>query len=279
MKQKLLNTLIVITVSSSFLFADTINKKNGEELSGKILRITDKTIEFDPDGEIPFDIVTISEIENIVYSNGQKIYFSDNHSSNSIRIDGINKHDGFFLRFLIGGGYIQSSAESDNNDYELSGQSQLYDFALGYAVVDNIILFTNMRLEAAMNFNAEKNGTNLDDSTSNESISFYDFGIGLSYYLLSTNFYFSGGFSVNSVTYSNIISDTNGKREGDVYSFSGIGLNLSAGYEWWVSDNWGLGIAIYYHQSSSKSLESYPYNESFDFKNRTFGIAFSATYN
>ena len=58
----------------------------------------------------------------------------------------------------------------------------------------------------------------------------------------------------------------------------GIGINLAIGKEWWVSDNWGLGVAA---QLSSTVLpdKNLRTGEELNLTTHSVGILFSATFN
>jgi hypothetical protein len=59
---------------------------------------------------------------------------------------------------------------------------------------------------------------------------------------------------------------------------TGFGFDFDIGKEWWVSDNWGLGLAGRFSlvggttKSDNTDIES-------DFGMAAFSLAFSATYN
>lgn len=59
---------------------------------------------------------------------------------------------------------------------------------------------------------------------------------------------------------------------------NGIGINLAIGKEWWVSDNWGLGVAA---QLSSTVLpdKNLRTGEELNLTTHSVGILFSATFN
>jgi hypothetical protein len=67
-------------------------------------------------------------------------------------------------------------------------------------------------------------------------------GAGINYYLMPINIYFGGaiGFSTITSTWDR------GGNLGDAHQDSdvGFGIDLDAGKEWWVSNNWGLGVAL-----------------------------------
>jgi hypothetical protein len=55
----------------------------------------------------------------------------------------------------------------------------------------------------------------------------------------------------------------------------GGGISLMIGKEWWVSDNWGLGIAGQLFGGSAKDKD----DEDLQFDTFSVNLCFSATYN
>jgi hypothetical protein len=54
----------------------------------------------------------------------------------------------------------------------------------------------------------------------------------------------------------------------------GLGIDVMVGKEWWVSDEWGLGIAGAFRHSSMKDQHDGP-----TWTSDSFNVAFSATFN
>ena len=63
---------------------------------------------------------------------------------------------------------------------------------------------------------------------------------------------------------------------------SGWGFSLSLGKEWWVSENWGLGLAgfVYHSRTTGEdiSFDYETYQRPYTVDNTVIGIMFSATY-
>ena len=78
---------------------------------------------------------------------------------------------------------------------------------------------------------------------------------------------------------STITIEVDGEKiESDI----GFGFKALAGKEWWVGDDWGLGIAVF-GSYSSMDVNSVDGQEVTDvipsISNTAFGILFSITYN
>lgn len=78
--------------SVSALMADQIYLKDAEIRKGKIIRITDNNLEFDPEGDRPFDVVDKKNVIRIVYDNGAVTIF---------KIDTLYKVDGTIIKGSI----------------------------------------------------------------------------------------------------------------------------------------------------------------------------------
>ena len=107
----------------------------------------------------------------------------------------------------------------------------------------------------------------------NTSLSFPFFGIGLTYYFMPVNLYLTGavGFS-----YAQVEVDGVDRGSSDV----GFGLNVDLGKEWWVSDNWGLGIAgrLWFSEVPDEAGVPGVAVTDVDLSFRALAILFSATY-
>ena len=95
------------------------------------------------------------------------------------------------------------------------------------------------------------------------------FGPALTYYFMPANIYLTLALGMSWLT-----EDTNqaDARDTDV----GFGSNLDIGKEWWVSDNWGLGIAARFwftHLTDTVGGDDFTYDL------LGFAVFFSATYN
>lgn len=64
---------LFIFLSISYTFADEIRLKDGTVIKGKILRVTPKYIEYDPEGARAFDMLPRDQIAVIIYKDGTVI--------------------------------------------------------------------------------------------------------------------------------------------------------------------------------------------------------------
>jgi hypothetical protein len=83
MKKRAILMISIVMVCCGILRADTIFLKNGQTFSGKILRVTDANVEYDPDGPIPFDFVERENVLKLVYSNGRVVKMPSEKNSSA----------------------------------------------------------------------------------------------------------------------------------------------------------------------------------------------------
>lgn len=71
MKQYLITAISLLLIFFSHnLAADQIHLKDGSVINGKIIQVTPKTIEFDPEGSRPFDVLVRDQVIMIKYDDG-----------------------------------------------------------------------------------------------------------------------------------------------------------------------------------------------------------------
>jgi len=164
--------------------------------------------------------------------------------------DGFHQHDGFFLRMGLGVGmgglFVRrddpdgwlgvGSLPRDAEDWRSAwvGQQSL---SVGGCVVDNLAIYLDVR--GAVDIVIPEP----DDPQ--RSTGFV--GIGLSYYFMPANLYLSGSVGPGSTVriYYRDWYDEHRDRSHDnsAYEYyNGVGASLSLGKEWWVHDNWGVGM-------------------------------------
>jgi len=175
-------------------------------------------------------------------------------------------HDGFFLRLAPGIGWKDTSSDAGGNSLKMTGVSGLFNFAIGGAVSQDLILHLDLSGVNSSDPTVKRNGTDVSSNYSSSSTSLV--GIGMTYYFPS-NFYLTGAAGMAGAS-----TKSNGST---VRTDTGYGADVMVGKEWWVSDNWGLGIAGQFLYTNCPSKTSVPGRP--DVKSTSFGLLFSATYN
>jgi hypothetical protein len=185
---------------------------------------------------------------------------------------GYHRHDGLYLRLLLGIGSLSFSESPVYTDgtgrLSASGPAGFFAFHLGFSLTDNVILYGALNGYSASNPDYSLNGDSLTATLSN-TLGVSSYGGGLALYLDSLNAYISADLGTATTRITVGRTTTSSK--------SGIGVNLQIGKEWWVSKNWGLGAALFYHYSSMDADVTGSVIPRIT--NNVIGVAFSATYN
>jgi hypothetical protein len=189
---------------------------------------------------------------------------------------GYHQHDGFYLRLTVGGGYLHTSVKFQTSPEQgasltLSGYGPVMNLALGGVVARNLIVFCQYSSSSAISPRKEQVG-DVDRIENNREVKFLNFGPGVAYYFDSLELYLSGAVTL---AWMNQDSGSTGKiRESDRITDKGLGTSLMVGKEWWVSRNWGLGMASMFQMASMKSnkIDAHWFTTS-------LSLLFSATFN
>lgn len=175
------------------------------------------------------------------------------------------EHKGLLLRVTSGYGFGSLSA-SDAGVREGSLVVGL-GVDVGGAVIENLIV--RGRLRGAVSYYRD------NPFGTNTLYSFGTAGAGIDYYFMPINIYLGGTVSVAGISRAD---EDNVNR-----SKAGIGFDLDAGKEWWISRTWGIGIALratYMDVAPANLLKAAGIRPS-DSRLRSLhvGLQFSATFN
>ena len=179
---------------------------------------------------------------------------------------GYHEHDGFYMRLLLGVGYLHSSASYQGDSMAVSGVGVTMGAAFGGALTPNLIIYGEFVGTIVSDPTLEYNGQS--GTASGLTASMMGFGPGIAYYI-DPNLYFSGTLLFTRLSFS----DSNSNE--DVASTDlGFGAGFTVGKEWWISRDWGIGLAGQFMVASMKDK---------DVDTRWTGLSgsllFSATYN
>ncbi len=173
-------------------------------------------------------------------------------------------HDGFYLRLNMGGGYTSMSTEVSGAKLKVSGSGGGIGVALGGVVAGNLVVFGELFDNIVSNPTVTLDGVSVN--TKDTSAGVVGVGPGAAYYL-PMNMFVSG-----TLAFSRLVLDTGSAT---YRSNTGIGFSVKVGKEWWVSNNWGLGLCGQFYAGTMK--ESSGGNPTWT--TSAFAILFSATYN
>lgn len=161
---------------------------------------------------------------------------------------GAHRHDGFFLRLAVGAGIGGLHSDGDD-DWGGGGH---FSFDIGASPIDNFVLhFRTAQHAFALN----------EASRPWDFATVSAWGIGGTWYFMPQNIYLTGSLGFAALN----LLDVDGRDVSD--GDGGFGCGLDVGKEWWVSDNWGLGIAGRLHYVSVEPCSS-----------TGLGVLFSASY-
>jgi hypothetical protein len=182
---------------------------------------------------------------------------------------GAHQHDGFYMRLDAGVGGLSASENVGGSTYTYSGLSTHLGAAFGGVVAPNLVIYGEFIFATVSNASLSEGG--VTQSYSGTNLDVFGFGPGIAYYFEPINLYLSGTLTFTQVSFSDTYY---GYSQGDT-NF-GLGVSLMLGKEWWVSRDWGIGIAGQFHLASmGDSVAGY----NTDLRVASFAALFSATYN
>lgn len=157
---------------------------------------------------------------------------------------GTHEHDGFFFRATLGFGGASATGDYDGTSLDVKGGGVLLSLAFGKVVREDLALYGEIQ-----GMSVSEPDVNVDDEGLDNvrDTSFSSIGLGGSYYFMPLNAFVGGtlGLGTASVTLKPAMGSSSGSDELGGTTGTGIALGVHAGKEWWVSDNWGIGVAAY----------------------------------
>jgi len=181
--------------------------------------------------------------------------------------DHFHRHQGMFMRLDAGGGYLKASTTLSGSDASLAGPAGSFGFSLGTNVIEDLSLFGHLGMSIVTNPKVTMSGSS--STGGDNSVNFVALGGGASYYFMPYNFYVSGMVMMTRLT-----ATLNGT---DASTNAGIGAKVAIGKEWWVGDQWGIGVAGQFSFGSNPDQGSGSNVPTWT--TITPALAFSATFN
>ena len=178
-----------------------------------------------------------------------------------------HKHDGFYFHIASGFGGAALVEEVEQDELIISGGSSNGKIGIGYAFVENFIVSLDFFGNVIVDPDVLVNGQEINDA--DVELTMGNVGLGMTYYFMPSNFYLSGSIGLAS-----------GELETDFGTYDtdlGYGINLAIGKEWWVSDNWGLGVVSHLYYSSIP--DEYAIGKVSYLNFASVAVLFSATFN
>jgi hypothetical protein len=174
------------------------------------------------------------------------------------------QHDGFFLRLAGGLGYASSDIDDGQDKYEFTGGTGDLEIAIGGMVARNLALHGTLLGWAITDPEIQVND---DSGEFPGDLSLSAVGIGVTYFFMPVNLYLSGTVGFGELTLD--VDRLPGADTDTGFVFEG-----TLGKEWWVSDNWGIGLsgAIGFHSMPDDFVDE-------SWQGANFALRFSATFN
>jgi hypothetical protein len=187
---------------------------------------------------------------------------------------GAHMHDGFFMRLDMGFGYLTASESYGGATDTYSGAGLSYGAAFGGVIAPNLILFGELVGTTVWDPDLQVTGT-LAENLTGVSMTMFGIGPGIAYYFMPINSFVSASLLVTKISFTDEVYDVS---LGD--TDLGFGLTLMGGKEWWVSRDWGIGLAARLHFAS---MGDHPEVDWVVYDTRlnavAFSLLFTATYN
>jgi hypothetical protein len=187
---------------------------------------------------------------------------------------GAETHDGGYLRLQLGVNTTKMKASSPSGEWVFDGGGASFGIAVGGAVVPNLIVYAEFLVAGAAEPTVERNQDPVAGIRVGGS-DVYGVGPGIAYYFDPANIFLAatilyGRARITDTTNENNLFETE----------SGKVFELLLGKEWWVSDNWGLGVSAQAILATLRGRAPIQADELVpEWKVSSFSLLFSATYN
>jgi len=193
----------------------------------------------------------------------------------------IERHDGVMLRLTIGPAFGGGTREVRNDRSRIlggdgkstfAGGGYSFSFDFGGSPVDNLAIHGRISWIDLPATKFERREIEIDDGHDNAADAAM-IGIGATYYFMPVNLYVTAVVGIGAVLLNVPAEDS------DPHGGGGFVLNLDVGKEWWVGDQWGLGIAgRFWYSSGAAEGEAEDDFASADYSMTAGALLFSATY-
>lgn len=176
---------------------------------------------------------------------------------------GAMRHDqGIFVRPQIGFGNVSAEIKADGGTQTVNGLSSSFGLSVGGVVTEGLVLHGTLGVSSIPG--AEVDGGAPITTEQNRNFSVTSLGFGMTYYT-PDNLWFSAGLAPHVMTLSTSSSscDTTECPQDTTTEDFGLGLRAGIGYEWWVSDDWAIGLGVEGFGAGGPDITSYGLNTMF----------------
>jgi hypothetical protein len=182
------------------------------------------------------------------------------------------EHDKFFMRAAVGLCAGNAQLESSGFKAKLDDPGLDVNVAVGYAIVPNLAVHATLwgwgLNDPDVHITGAFGGTSIANHGIFEMIAF---GGGATYYVMPINAYVSSSIGVGGFS---------GSDQLDGQSEKGFAVDVTAGKEWWVTDDWGAGAALSYSHVSADDKDLGPSTvPRGTWTGTSWALRFTATFN
>lgn len=176
---------------------------------------------------------------------------------------GAMRHDqGIFVRPQIGFGNLSAEIKADGGTQTVDGLASSIGLSVGGVVSEGLVLHGTLSLSSIPGAKVE--GATPITVEQERSFDVTSLGFGMTYYT-PDNLWFSAGLAPHVMTLSTSSSNCDATdcppdKTTDDY---GMGLRAGIGYEWWVGDEWAIGLGVEGFGAGGSDITTYGLNTMF----------------
>jgi opacity protein-like surface antigen len=170
---------------------------------------------------------------------------------------GAMRHDqGIFVRPQIGFGNLAAEIKGDGGTQTVDGLASSFGLSVGGVVSEGLVLHGTLAISSIPG--AEVDGGTPITTEQNRNFGVTSLGFGMTYYT-PDNLWFSAGLAPHVMTLSTSSSncDTTDCPQDTTTEDFGLGLRAGVGYEWWVSDDWAIGLGVEGFGAGGSDISTY----------------------
>lgn len=170
---------------------------------------------------------------------------------------GAMRHDqGIFVRPQVGFGNIAAEIKDANGTQTVDGLASAFGLSVGGVVTEGLVLHGTLSASSIPDAQVDGGAPITTEQSRNFSVT--SLGFGMTYYT-PDNLWFSAGVAPHVMTLSTTASGCNTSDCVDDKSTEdfGLGLRAGVGYEWWVSDDWGIGLGVEGFGAGGSDISTY----------------------
>jgi hypothetical protein len=155
----------------------------------------------------------------------------------------IRRHDGFYLRLGLGGGFMASKVDYPNGSLSARGAGVALEIALGGTVAEGLVIGGGLFAQSTDNVHWKGESLRTpfgsDTYSHDKQATLGLLGVFLDYYPNPKNgFHVQGGLGIGTLSFER---DSLQGLPGETWGGAGGGGMLGVGYEAWIGSQWSLG--------------------------------------